>query len=122
LQHLGAPTRLLGWTYSPYVAAKFPVEAGAKLRNLVPNLPLGQSSCNERLIIQQGVFLCPGNISVTFVDNLKAMSGWDQEQNIVKLNFKMGPDQVREFVMTLGSMNVNSAVLFSWCQRRSNGA
>src|SRR6266850_6045468 len=43
---------------------------------------------NQRLSLQQGIFLCPGNIQRPFADNLRAMNGHDQEQHIVKLTLE----------------------------------
>ena len=49
---------------------------------------------NERLTIQQGVFLCPGNIGVSFMKNIRAMSGWNDKRtssnlisNLIALNW-----------------------------------
>jgi hypothetical protein len=67
---------------------------------------------NERLTIQQGVFLCPGDISSSFLDNLLAMSGWESEKNIVKVRLTLDGGQVRRFAKTLKGMNLGSAALF----------
>jgi hypothetical protein len=40
---------------------------------------------NQRLVLQQGIFTCPGDIGSKFVANLKAMPDWNLKQNIIKL-------------------------------------
>ena len=67
---------------------------------------------NERLTTQQGVFLCPGNLRNTFVDNLKAIPDWDSERNIVKLSLSLSKKEAIEFVLHLKNMNLGFAALF----------
>jgi FRG domain len=80
-----------------------------KRRFVKPENPL---HLNERLTTQQGVFLCPGNLADTFVDNLKAMPDWDSERNIVKLSLSFTKEGAFEFVRHLKNMNLGFAALF----------
>jgi len=80
-----------------------------KCKFVKPENPL---HLNERLTTQQGVFLCPGNLGDTFVDNLKAMPDWDSEGNIVKLSLSLVKEGAIEFVRHLKNMNLGFAALF----------
>ena len=67
---------------------------------------------SERLIIQQGLFLCPGNICVPFEENLTSLSGYESQENIVKLSFDLDRQSTRVFADQLRRMNIDSAALF----------
>ena len=70
--------------------------------------PIQPFRMNERLTIQQGLFLCPAQISSTFEDNLSAMSlrGAKFEK------FLLGEGLRRQILSELNQMNINRASLF----------
>ena len=158
MQHHGAPTRLLDFTYSFYVAAYFALEESEKdcaiwalnmewtveeskakfkkgtlawkfLQEFVTEekekqfktvymgakpkrfaCPQNPFRLNERLTIQKGVFMCPGNVSLSFEENLRSLRGWNKDQNIVKIII---PAKFRrEALDILYYMNVSHATLF----------
>src|SRR5262249_28725749 len=74
--------------------------------------PQNPMRLNERLSIQQGVFLCPADVSTTFNDNIKAMTGWDDPGNIVKLTIELDRTETEHFAAMLKQMNLSSAALF----------
>jgi hypothetical protein len=67
---------------------------------------------NERLSIQQGIFLCPATVSSSFLSNLKAMNGWNSTNNIRKIVLNLETNNLIEFARTLRRMNISSAALF----------
>ncbi|HLN02329.1 MAG TPA: hypothetical protein VK335_23780 [Bryobacteraceae bacterium] len=63
---------------------------------------------NERLTIQQGLFLCPAQVSMGFEENLQAMSL--KGTKIDKLVF---PSNLRAHILAeLNKMNISRASLF----------
>jgi hypothetical protein len=67
---------------------------------------------NERLTIQQGLFLCPGNAGQPFIKNLRAMNGWKSGKNVYRLRLVLTPKERAEFARMLKRMNLSSAALF----------
>ena len=67
---------------------------------------------NERLAAQQGLFLCPADLGVSFADNLRAMSDWHVTSNIVKLHLDLKGAEVVDFAANLKRMNLSFAALF----------
>ncbi len=159
MQHFGAPTRLLDWTKSFYIAAFFAFQnptispfvsiwaidlgwckgkAIDKIKAIDPayvNLtvrddiggkilfepvvlqnktdfvaPLVSYDVNERLGIQQGIFLCAGNVDKSFEDNLAAFPPAETVHKCLKFSI---PAKYRTEVLDeLRSINITAATLF----------
>ena len=67
---------------------------------------------NKRLIIQRGIFLCPGDITCPLEENLKALNNWNDDNNIIKIFFEFEKNEIESVLMELLQMNITRASLF----------
>ncbi len=159
LQHHGAPTRCVDFTYSLYVAAYYALDhATSDCAVLALNanwaldssikalkrasktnvdvllnpaavgyeqavfsalfnppavscaLPANPFRLNERLRIQKGLFVVPGNLATGFMENLQAMPNWESEDHLLKLIIPVG---LRRLALEkLFYMNISRTSLF----------
>jgi len=72
--------------------------------------PQNPFTLNERLTIQKGVFMCPGNVTSSFEDNLCSLPGWEERENVLEMII---PERMRrEALDWLYDMNISRATLF----------
>jgi hypothetical protein len=79
-------------------------------------LPMNPHNLNERLIIQQGIFLCPGDITKSFYYNLCAIfknnDGKSINKHIRRFKVTNNVKKKKEILRYLQRMNMNNATLF----------
>jgi hypothetical protein len=164
MQHHGAPTRLVDWTYSLEIATHFALVKAAdepkadvavwivndtwcktkalevlkktrtrdalelirrpidyrhepRLAKILLDepfvrfvIPLNPFRLSQRLTLQRGLFLCPGDVTRTFQENLCALDGHDRGENVLK--FVLPHDRREEAARELYRLNISEATLF----------
>ena len=88
------------------------VAGKALLSGLLPPSvwPVNPFRLNERLTIQKGAFLAPGDVTKSFVENLIVLPGHEERSNITK--FVLPSNDVAAMLRELYMANVTEATLF----------
>jgi hypothetical protein len=74
--------------------------------------PTNPFRLNERLVIQQGDLLCPGDISKTFEENLAATLHDESDFRLFKYIISFNVKERKKTLLQLHRMNINRATLF----------
>ncbi len=61
---------------------------------------------------QRGVFLCPGDISVSFEKNLLNLDGAQKRDNVLRLDLGFSPSERSAAMLDLHNMGVDHSSLF----------
>ena len=156
MQHYGAPTRLMDWTYSFFIAVYFALEASstdaavwalntdrmpapvdrllghdlagcyssdailhteaARDRLFYASPPISAVLAvnpyylHTRLVVQQGIFVCPLDVTTPFEQNLASLAREPEMRNVLrKTVIKASPGEVSQIVRALHRMNINAA-------------
>jgi len=72
--------------------------------------PVNPFRLNERLSIQQGLFMVPGDTRKGFEDNLKAHTDYEENHKQIKISSSLTVR--RNFLRELNRMNINRVTLF----------
>jgi hypothetical protein len=84
-------------------------------------LPVNPYRLDPRLVVQQGVFLCPGSVSVPFSENLEGMMRRaDGRRRVRRFVIEGGATTRRRLLERLWRMNMNTATLFPGLDGFSN--
>ncbi len=67
---------------------------------------------HQRLHIQQGTFLCPGNIGKSFMGNLKKLKGWEKKSSIMKIVCRLSVSDLHKAFDECRRMNISRESLF----------
>jgi hypothetical protein len=86
-------------------------------------LPVSAYHLNERLIKQQGVFLCPGAIRCPLEDNVAALQYDDSgsqvpnvDTRLIKFEISTAPETRADILKELRRMNMSTATLYPGIQ------
>jgi hypothetical protein len=71
-------------------------------------IPVNPYRLNKRLTIQRGLFLCPGDVSTSFENNLLSMN--KSKDNVIK--YRIPQKRKYEFLEKLFSINISRTTLF----------
>jgi hypothetical protein len=76
-------------------------------------LPIKPFKFNDRLVMQQGSFVCPGNVDLSFEENLEAtLLRPGHDGMLIKLVIKNDAALRKEIIKNLNRMNMNAATLY----------
>jgi hypothetical protein len=74
--------------------------------------PVNSYRLNERLAVQQGLFVCTGDVSRPFEQNLARTLPADHAQALHRLNIQTDAAARRDILVRLSRMNISRTTLF----------
>ena len=66
----------------------------------------------QRISLQSGVFMCPGNVNEPFEKNLENLGNGKKGKNIYRFILKLSGDDIKKFIDNLYELKITHASLF----------